>query len=81
MLRRALIVGLLAGAGFLGVGTRLAMRGVAHIEGRVPAWTTGLTPQRVSTFLLFTPWFLLYGIATSVFTARPRYASDTLEGR
>jgi hypothetical protein len=27
----------------------------------------GLTPQRVSTFLLFTPWFLGYGITMSLF--------------
>jgi hypothetical protein len=32
----------------------------------------GLTPRRVSTFLLFTPWFLLYGVAMSFFTARQR---------
>ena len=118
MLRRALIVGVLAGAIFLGAGTRLAMRGVARTEQRVPVWTIngtlevvmfgalfglafalvwalvgrwipgnrvvrgllfgllttilatpGLTPRRVSTFLLFVPWFLLYGMAMSLFTA------------
>ena len=30
----------------------------------------GLTPRRLSTFLLFTPWFLLYGMAISVFASR-----------
>ena len=128
MLRRALIVGVLAGAAFLGAGTRLAMRGVAHIEQRVPVWTIngtlevvmfgalfglgfalvwalvgrripgnrvvrgllfgllttilatpGLTPRRVSTLLLFAPWFLLYGIAMSIFTTRAQQASVTRE--
>ena len=110
LVRRSLLVGALAGAVLLGGGTRIAMRGVALIEGRVPTWTLtgtlqvmmygalfglgfallwmlvgrrlpgnrfvrgllfgvltavvaspGLTPRRLSTFLLFTPWFLLYG--------------------
>lgn len=128
MLGRTLIAGALAGATFLGAGTRLAMRGVAHIERRVPVWTfsgtlevmmfgalfglafallwvligrripgnrivrgllfgvltaivasPGLTPRRLSTFLLFTPWFLLYGMAMSVFTTRTPRTSDTRE--
>jgi len=119
MLRRALIAGTLAGAVFLGLGTRLAMRGVALVEQRVAVWTIGgtlrvmmfgalfglgfsllwaviarrlpggriargllfgalltllaspgLTPRRVSTFLLFTPWFLMYGMAMSTFASR-----------
>lgn len=119
MLRRALIVGTLAGAVFLGLGTRLAMRGLALVEERVTVWTIGgtlrvtmlgallglgfsllwaaivrrlpggriahglllgtlmtlvaspgLTPRRVSTFLLFTPWFLMYGMAMSTFAPR-----------
>mgnify|MGYP006173179197 CR=1 FL=1 len=43
MLRRALVVGTLAGALFLGLGTRLAMRGVALIEERAAVWTIGGT--------------------------------------
>ena len=119
MLRRALIVGTVAGAVFLGLGTRLSMRGVALVQHRVGVWTIGgtlqvmmfgalfglgfsllwvllarrlpggriaqgllfgalmtllaspgLTPQRVSTFLLFTPWFLMYGMAMSTFAPR-----------
>jgi len=119
MLRRALIAGTLAGAVLLGLGTRLAMRGVALVEQRVAVWTIGgtlrvmmfgalfglgfslvwaviarrlpggriargllfgalltllaspgLTPRRVSTFLLFTPWFLMYGMAMSTFASR-----------
>lgn len=119
MLRRALVVGTLAGALFLGLGTRLAMRGVALVEERVAVWTIGgtlrvvmlgallglgfsllwaaivrrlpggriahglllgalltlvaspgLTPRRLSTFLLFTPWFLMYGMAMSTFAPR-----------
>jgi hypothetical protein len=119
LVRRSLIVGALAGAVLLGGGTRIAMRGVALVEGRVPTWTLagtlevmmygavfglgfallwallgrrlpgnrfvrglvfgvlttvlaspGLTPRRLSTFLLFTPWFLLYGMAMSVFASR-----------
>jgi hypothetical protein len=115
LIRRALAVGALAGAVFLGAGTRVAMRGVALIEGRVPVWTIsgtlevmmfgalfglafallwalvgrripgdrlvrgllfgllatliaspGLTPRRVSTFVLFVPWFLAYGVAMSL---------------
>jgi hypothetical protein len=99
--------------------TRLAMRGVAMVEGRVPVWTfrgtlnvvgmgaafgllfalvwalvarwvpgtrfvrgllfgtlcaviasPGLTPQRVSTFALFVPWFVAFGVALS-FLTRP----------
>ena len=114
-LGRTFVVGALAGAAFLGAGTRVAMHGVALIEGRVPSWTfrgtltvigmgaafgllfaliwvlvarwipgkrpvrgllfgglcaiiasPGLTPQRVSTFALFVPWFLMFGIAMSV---------------
>jgi hypothetical protein len=110
----------LAGAVFLGFGTRLAMRGVALVEGRMPGWsfggtmtvvllgalwglgaavvwllvrrgmprnrwirgvafgvlftlavTPGLTPFRVSTLLLFAPWFLLYGIAMSLAAPPP----------
>ena len=123
-LRRLLLVGALAGAVLLGGGTRIAMRGVALIERRVPIWTLagtlevmmygalfglgfallwalvgrrlpgnrfarglvfgalatavaspGLTPRRLSTFLLFTPWFLLYGMAMSVFASRHPPAS------
>jgi hypothetical protein len=130
MFRRTLIVGVLAGAAFLGVGTRLAMRGVAHIEGRVPVWTVsgtlevvmfgalfglafallwalvgqripgnriargllfglltaivaspGLTPRRLSTFLLFTPWFVLYGMAMSAFLTRTSHTSGRREGQ
>jgi hypothetical protein len=129
MLWRTLTVGVVAGAALLGVGTRLAMLGVARVEGRVPAWTLsgtltvvmfgalfglgfallwaligrripgnrlvrgllfgvlttmlvspGLTPPRLSTFLLFAPWFLLYGVGMSLFT-RTRHASDTREKR
>ena len=114
-LGRTFLVGALAGAAFLGAGTRVAMRGVALIEGRVPSWTfrgtvtvigmgaafgllfaliwalvgrwipgsrsqrgllfgalcaviasPGLTPQRVSTFALFVPWFLAYGVAMAL---------------
>ena len=114
-LGRSFLVGALAGAAFLGAGTRVAMRGVALIEGRVPSWTfrgtltvigmgaafgllfaliwalvgrwipgnrlvhgllfgalcaiiasPGLTPHRVSTFALFVPWFLGFGIAMSL---------------
>lgn len=121
MLRRTLIVGVLAGAVCLGAGTRLAMHGVAHVEGRVPVWTVpgtlqvvmfgalfglafallwallgrripgnrivrgllfgvlttilaapGLTPRRISTFALFVPWFILYGVAMSVLAAPVR---------
>jgi hypothetical protein len=117
-LRRSLLVGALAGAVLLGGGTRIAMRGVALVEGRVPIWTLtgtlqvmmygalfglglallwvlvgrrlpgnwlvrglvfgalatavvspGLTPRRLTTFLLFTPWFLLYGVAMAGFAA------------
>ena len=113
-LGRALLVSALAGAAFLGAGTRVAMRGVAMLEGRVPVWTfpgtlnvigmgaafgllfgliwalvarwipgnrfvrgllfgalcaviasPGLTPQRVSTFALFVPWFVAFGVAVS----------------
>ena len=116
LVRRSLLVGALAGAVLLGGGTRMAMRGIALVEGRVPIWTPtgtlqvmmygalfglglallwalvgrrlpgnqlvrgllfgalttalvspGLTPRRLSTFLLFTPWFLLYGIAMAMF--------------
>ena len=115
-LGRALLVSVLAGAVFLGAGTRVAMRGVAMVEGRVPVWTfrgtlnvvgmgaafgllfgltwalvarwipgnrfvrgllfgalcaviasPGLTPQRVSTFALFVPWFVAFGVAVSRF--------------
>jgi hypothetical protein len=118
-LGRSLLVGALAGAALLGAGTRLAMRGVAMVEGRVPVWTfrgtlnvvgmgaafgllfalvwalvarwvpgtrfvrgllfgtlcaviasPGLTPQRVSTFALFVPWFVAFGVALS-FLTRP----------
>ena len=118
LVRRSLLAGAVAGAVLLGGGTRIAMRGVALIEGRVPTWTLtgtlqvmlygalfglgfallwllvrrrlpgnrfargllfgaltavlaspGLTPRRLSTFLLFTPWFLLYGVAMAVFAA------------
>ena len=121
MLRRTLIVGVLAGAVCLGAGTRLAMRGVAHVEARVSVWTVpgtlqvvmfgalfglafallwallgrripgnrivrgllfgvlttilaapGLTPRRISTFALFVPWFILYGVAMSVLAAPVR---------
>jgi hypothetical protein len=121
MLRRTLIVGVLAGATLLGLGTRVAMRGVALAEGRVPTWTfqgtltvvgwgaafgllfslvwafvgrripgnrivrgllfgvlttilasPGLTPRRLSTFLLFTPWFLLYGVVMAFLASRQR---------
>lgn len=114
---RTLVAGALAGAVLLGLGTRVAMRGVALVEGRVPTWTwtgtlnvvgmgvvfgllfalvwavlgrripgnrlarglgfgvlaviiasPGLTPRRVSTFALFVPWFLAYGVAVSFFT-------------
>lgn len=113
---RTLIAGAVAGAVLLGLGTRVAMRGVALVEGRVPTWTwtgtlnvvgmgvvfgllfalvwavlrrripgnrlvrglgfgvvaviiasPGLTPRRVSTFALFVPWFLAYGVAVSFF--------------
>jgi hypothetical protein len=116
---RTALAGALAGAVFLGAGTRAAMRGVALVEGRVPVWTVtgtltvigmgavfgllfslvwmllgrwipgnpfargllfgvlsaliaspGLTPPRVSTFVLFVPWFLAYGVAMSLL-ARP----------
>lgn len=115
-LGRSLLVGALAGALLLGAGTRVAMHGVAVVEGRVPVWTfagtmnvvgmgvvfgllfaivwalvgrripgsrfvrgllfgaltaviasPGLTPRRLSTFALFVPWFLIYGVAVSVF--------------
>jgi hypothetical protein len=118
-LGRTLVVGALAGALLLGIGTRVGMRGVALVEGRVPTWTftgtlnvvgmglvfgllfalvwvllgrripgnrlvrglgfgvltaiiasPGLTPRRVSTFALFVPWFLAYGVAMSVFAKR-----------
>lgn len=114
-LGRTFVVGALAGAAFLGAGTRVAMRGVALIEGRVPSWTfrgtltvigmgaafglpfaliwaliarwipgnravrgllfgalcaiiasPGLTPRRLSTFALFVPWFLVFGLAMSL---------------
>lgn len=124
---RTLLVGALAGGAFLGAGTRVAMRGVALVEGRVPVWTfrgtltvvgmgaafgllftlvwaliarwipgnrlvrgllfgalcaviasPGLTPQRLSTFALFGPWFVAFGVALS-FMARcsPREARAT----
>jgi hypothetical protein len=115
-LARTLVAGALAGAVLLGLGTRVAMRGVALVEGRVSTWTLtgtlnvvgmglvfgllfalvwavlgrripgnrlvrglgfgalaaiiaspGLTPRRVSTFALFVPWFLAYGVAVSFF--------------
>ena len=118
-LGRTLVVGALAGALLLGIGTRVGMRGVALVEGRVPTWTftgtlnvvgmglvfgllfalvwvvlgrripgnrlvrglgfgvltaiiasPGLTPRRVSTFALFVPWFLAYGVAMSFFAKR-----------
>lgn len=118
-LGRSLLVGALAGAALLGAGTRVAMRGVAMVEGRVPVWTfrgtlnvvgmgaafgllfalvwalvarwipgnrfvrgllfgalcaviasPGLTPQRASTFTLFVPWFVVFGVALS-FMASP----------
>jgi hypothetical protein len=121
---RTVLAGTLAGAVFLGAGTRAAMRGVALVEGRVPVWTVtgtltvigmgalfgllfsllwmlvgrwipghrfargllfgalsaliaspGLTPPRVSTFVLFVPWFLAYGIALSLFVGWSREAS------
>lgn len=113
---RTFIVGALAGAVLLGAGGRVAMRGVALVEERVPVWTftgtlavigmgaafgllfalvwallgrripgnrfvrglafgvfasiiasPGLTPRRLSTFVLFVPWFLAYGVAVSYF--------------
>ena len=126
-LGRTFLVGALAGAAFLGAGTRVAMRGVALVEGRVPIWTfrgtltvvgmgaafgllfaliwalverwipgnrfvrgllfgalcaviasPGLTPQRVSTFALFVPWFVAFGLALSLLVRRsPREARAT----
>ena len=123
-LGRTFLAGALAGAAFLGAGTRVAMRGVALAEGRVPIWTfrgtltvvgmgaafgllftliwalvarwipgnrfvrgllfgalgaviasPGLTPQRLSTFALFVPWFIAFGVALSLITrASPREA-------
>ena len=123
-LSRTFVAGALAGAVFLGAGTRGAMRGVTLVEGRVPVWTfsgtltvigmgaafgllfalvwilvgrwvpgnrvvrgllfgalsaliasPGLTPQRMSTFVLFVPCFLAYGVALSLLAARsPRGA-------
>ena len=35
----------------------------------------GLTPRRLSTFLLFTPWFVLYGVAMSMFASPQRNRS------
>ena len=117
---------MLAGAAFLGAGTRVAMRGVALVEGRVPVWTLrgtltvvgmgaafglvfalawllvrrripgnpivrgllfgalttliaspGLTPRRISTFALFVPWFLAYGVTVSLLAGpRPREAGS-----
>ena len=124
-----LLVGALAGAVLLGGGTRIAMRGVALIERRVPTWTLtgtlqvmmygalfglgfallwalvgrrlpgnrlargllfgaliallaspGLTPRRLSTFLLFVPWFLFYGVAMSVFVSREPATSSGAPG-
>ena len=124
-----LLVGALAGAVLLGGGTRIAMRGVALIERRVPTWTLtgtlqvmmygalfglgfallwalvgrrlpgnrvvrgllfgvlatalaspGLTPRRLSTLLLFMPWFLLYGGAMSVFASSDRATSSGAPG-
>jgi hypothetical protein len=34
--------------------------------------TPGLTPRRVSTFALFVPWFLGYGVALSFFAQKRR---------
>ena len=117
MLGRSLATGVIAGAVLLGAGARVAMRGVAMLEGRTPVWTfrgtwavvtmgavfgallallwavasswlpgnrvvrgllfgglaaaicsPGLTPQRLSTFVLFVPWFLGYGLTMSLLT-------------
>ena len=123
---RALLIGALSGATFLGAGTRVAMRGVALVEGRASVWTfrgtvtvvgmgavfgllfaliwalvarwipgnrpvrgllfgalcaiiasPGLTPQRASTFALFVPWFVVFGIAMSLSHPAPREAVGT----
>lgn len=57
VIKRELITGVIAGALFLGIGGRLAMRVVAIQEGRIPTWT----PKGVVAVTLYGTAFGLLG--------------------
>jgi uncharacterized membrane protein YagU involved in acid resistance len=65
------VFGLLFAVAWMLVGRRLPgnrlVRGLAFGVLAAIIASPGLTPRRVSTFALFVPWFLAYGVAVSLF--------------